>query len=82
MAAVACPVEDDKKCLESVRDAIEEGANLNFQDEQGTSPLILAARRGHEKVARLLLDHGANVDLFDKENRTVSKKLSASDDAD
>ena len=33
-----------------------------MQDEKGNTALIKACRRGHVETARVLLDHGANVD--------------------
>jgi ankyrin repeat protein len=33
-----------------------------MQDEDGDTPLIIACRWGHVETARVLLDHGANVD--------------------
>ena len=36
------------------------------QDEYGDTPLIAACRRGHVETARILLDHGANVDHQNK----------------
>ena len=33
-----------------------------MQDEDGDTPLITACRRGHVEIARVLLEHRANVD--------------------
>lgn len=46
--------------LESVRLLVEAGANVNDTDTQGQSAVLLAALRGHAKVAMFLLDKGAD----------------------
>ena len=33
-----------------------------IQGKDGNTPLVEACRRGHVEMARILLDHGANVD--------------------
>jgi ankyrin repeat protein len=35
------------------------GANVNAQDNEGSTPLDLASERGHWRVKKLLLEHGA-----------------------
>ncbi len=45
--------------LEAVETLIEEGASVNFTGQLLNTPLSIAARAGHDKIARLLLDHGA-----------------------
>jgi len=44
-----------------VQDLLGAGASVNVRDEEGRTPLILAAGRGHLKVARILLDRGAAI---------------------
>jgi len=46
--------------LESVRLLAEAGANVNDTDTQGQGAVLLAALRGHAKVAIYLLDKGAD----------------------
>ncbi len=38
---------------------------INVRDEDGLTPLHLAAQHGHLKLARFLIDHGASVDARD-----------------
>ncbi|XP_003373344.1 ankyrin repeat-containing domain protein [Trichinella spiralis] len=42
--------------LESVKLLLEAGANVNLQDEDGSTALMCAAEHGHKDVVRLLLD--------------------------
>jgi ankyrin repeat protein/type II secretory pathway predicted ATPase ExeA len=44
-----------------VQDLLGAGASVNVQDEEGRTPLMLAAGRGHLEVARILLDRGAAI---------------------
>ena len=36
-------------------------ANVNAANEDGTTPLFIAAEKGHRDIVALLLDHGADV---------------------
>jgi ankyrin repeat protein len=44
-------------------EALLQGARVNTQDAQGTSPLMLAAAGGHDDLVGFLLERGARVDL-------------------
>ena len=43
-----------------------------MQDEDGDTPLIKVCRGGHVETARVLVEHGANVD---QQNNVSSKTL-------
>ena len=47
-------------CSATVKYLLECGAEPNQTSRTGSSPLILAAINGNNKIARLLLDHGAD----------------------
>jgi ankyrin repeat protein len=47
------------------------GADVNATDERGSTPLLEAARYGHEDVARVLIAAGANLKSKDKEGKTA-----------
>jgi len=48
-----------------VTDFLAKGTNVNETDKAGNTPLYYAVRRGHPEIAQLLIEHGANVNLFD-----------------
>ena len=50
-----------------VQKLLEKGASV---DIGGDTPLVLAVIRGHAKVVRILLAHGANKDALDTDGRT------------
>lgn len=45
-------------------------ANVNAAEDDGTTPLHIAAARGLDSIAQLLIEHGAQVDAKDKLNKT------------
>ncbi|SCW01987.1 LAFE_0E11650g1_1 [Lachancea fermentati] len=56
---VAC----DKGKYEFAKKLIEEGYEVNDQDNAGNSPLHEAALNGHFEIVELLLNHGADVNI-------------------
>ena len=44
---------------------VQHGADVNATDDQGRSPLVLAAERGHADICRILLEAGADHSLRD-----------------
>ena len=48
---------------DQVENLLDAGADVNFQDRDGYTPLHLASRRNHLRVVKLLIDNGANVNL-------------------
>ena len=47
------------------------GADVNARDERGSTPLLEAARYGHEDIARVLIAAGADVKAKDKDGKTA-----------
>ena len=48
--------------IEEIRAAIEAGADVNEEDEHGTTPIIVTAHGGYRAdVVKLLIDHGADI---------------------
>ncbi|XP_075700196.1 ankyrin repeat domain-containing protein 35 [Rhinoderma darwinii] len=44
---------------------------LDAADDDGRTPLMVAAQRNHPTVCSLLLDRGAQVDLYDRDKKTA-----------
>lgn len=53
------------KQIDSIQVLIESGYDINAKDENGMTPLIYAACRGHVECIKLLLDAGADVSITD-----------------
>ena len=45
--------------------------NVNYQDKDGLSPLLIAVLRGHEAIVHLLLEEGVDTSLTDKDGWTA-----------
>ncbi|GMQ94957.1 MAG: hypothetical protein BMS9Abin13_067 [Patescibacteria group bacterium] len=57
--------------METVRRALEKGANVNTKDKDGTTALMIAVLYVHTEVTKLLLDRGADVNAKDKDGTTA-----------
>lgn len=51
--------------IESVQALLDAGAEVDFTDPDGSTPLMLALMNGHWDTAKLLIDAGANIHLWD-----------------
>jgi ankyrin repeat protein len=58
---------------------LERGAFIDAADNRGRTALMIAAERGHAAIVEILLQHGANGSLKDKEGK-VARDLAATDD--
>ena len=47
------------------------GADVNATDERGSTPLLEAARHGHEDICRVLIAADANLKAKDKDGKTA-----------
>jgi len=52
--------------LELVKLLVEHGADLEFRNGSGQTPLIVASLQGQTDVVAYLLNHGANIEASDK----------------
>ncbi|MFL1672501.1 ankyrin repeat domain-containing protein [Paenibacillus dendritiformis] len=61
-------VSEDIKRIKSL---LDEGKNINEKDENGTTPLMVACKRGNLKIIKFLLEHGADVNIKNKNSKTA-----------
>jgi len=47
------------------------GANVNATDDRGSTPLLEAARYGHEDICRVLIAAGADLKVKDRDGKTA-----------
>ena len=47
------------------------GVDVNARDETGSTPLLEAARYGHDNICRILIAAGANLKAKDKDGKTA-----------
>jgi ankyrin repeat protein len=66
MVAVKGGQTDSVKALLSGKDV-----DVNMVDADGNTPLIEAARFGHDEIARLLIAHGADLQAKNKDGDTA-----------
>jgi uncharacterized protein len=60
----------EKEYLEAAQLCLERGANVNAANSQGFTAMHGAANRGFDAMIRLLAEHGAALDVKDKQGRT------------
>ncbi len=56
--------------FEEAQEAITEGANVNYRDNNGHTPLTYAAMFNKLNTAKLLIENGADVNAKDSDNNT------------
>lgn len=47
------------------------GADVNARNERGSTPLLEAARYGHDDICRILIASGADLKAKDKDGKTA-----------
>jgi ankyrin repeat protein len=62
--------EGPEQLLEAVKLCIDLGMDVNHTNSMGLAAIHGAANRGSDDIIKLLVDHGARLDIQDKENRT------------
>jgi ankyrin repeat protein len=66
--------------IETVKFALENGADVEAKDENKNTPLHIATRKIERfKIAKLLLENGADIDVKNKKGETLLIKLAYSD---
>ena len=62
-------------CLKELKDCakslINGGANINLQDRDGNSALMIACRGGNMVIVKLLIEKGANINLQDSDGNSA-----------
>ena len=67
--AVAIPVTEDSS-IEAIKLCLDRGVDINAFNTNGTTAVHSAVQRGSQKVVRFLADHGAKLDMKNKQGRT------------
>jgi ankyrin repeat protein len=62
--------ESEDSILEALKLCLDLGADVNHTNSMGLAAIHGAANRGSDRVIQFLADHGAKLDLKDKEGRT------------
>ncbi len=57
--------------ISRVRDALNNGANADYEEKDGWTALIIASYAGYIEIVRLLLAAGANIDLKGRQGFTA-----------
>jgi len=57
--------------IKTVRRLLKKGVDVNYEDTDKTTALMMASSRGHLDCLRLLLDHNADVNVQDEEGWTA-----------
>ena len=61
---------DTEQILKRIKELMKHGTNIEAKDEQGNTPLCLAAAFGHKKSVTLLLQHNADMEIKGVEDNT------------
>ena len=57
--------------VETARLLEDEEVNVDVQDREGRTPLIIAALKGNVKIVKILLEHNATINIQDYEGNTA-----------
>ena len=80
LTALHYACKTDNSC-EVVSCLIKNGANINACTGNKVTPLMRAAKKGNSDVVSLLIAHGANVDLQDKDGDTAFHYTACEEDS-
>ena len=80
LTALHYACKTDNSC-EVVSCLIKNGANINACTGNKVTPLMRAAKKGNSDVVSLLIAHGANVDLKDKDGDTAFHYTACEEDS-
>ncbi len=57
--------------LAELEQILDQGANLDYQDSEGKTALMIAAGKGYRTAARILIERGASLDITDNKGCTA-----------
>ncbi len=60
----------EAEAIASIKLCLDAGVDVNAVDNQGDTALHGAAQKGYDQVVQFLVDHGAKLDVKDKNGRT------------
>lgn len=60
----------EKTSIEAIQICLDHGVDINAFNNNGQTALHRAAARGADQIVRFLAEHGAKLDMKDKQNRT------------
>ncbi len=63
--------ESKESLMEAVKICLDHGADVNAENSMGLRAIFGAVNRGSDDIVQLLVDKGAQIDLKDKEGRTL-----------
>lgn len=57
--------------MHTLKKLIRKGLDINSQNSEGYTPLMVAVKRGTIDQVKFLLEHGANINIKNKNNENV-----------
>lgn len=63
-----CYLASEQGDAQIVEEAVRQGANIEFIDKDGVTPVMVAAMHGYDAVVEILAKHNANLNVVDKLN--------------
>ena len=63
--------------IDAVRDLIAAGEDVNFAEEDKTTPIFVAVQNGYTEIAATLIDFGADLNVRKEEGRTPLMMINA-----
>ncbi|XP_073835398.1 uncharacterized protein [Musca autumnalis] len=65
-----CGMSNEKLAIEITKRFLDMGADPNCKSEDGMTPLHVASMYGKVEIVRLLLQHGAELEVYDDDRKT------------
>ena len=77
MASINLKLDDaiNRGNLEEVKELLSQGADIEYQDSFGSTPLMNASWIGSTELVEYLLSRGANINHLDTEGDTALSKV-------